>query len=85
MPKYKICFQGYLDSNGTGSGKITRFNVSNGLEERSVEGQIEEGYFEGKIKYALTICFTVVTRNYLYKKDFLQVSFKKVATSNQPA
>ena len=49
-PNHRICFQGDLDSNGTGSGKITRFNLSNGLEERSVEGWLQEGYFEGKTK-----------------------------------
>ena len=42
-PNHRICFQGDLDSNGTGNGKITRFNLSNGLEERSVEGWLQEG------------------------------------------
>ena len=45
-----FCFQGDIDSDGNGHGKIVRFNLDNGLEEMSMEGPLEQGYFEGKIK-----------------------------------
>ena len=49
-PHFRVEFNGELDIDGNGFGKVTRYNTKKGLEEASVEGNWVQGLLQGKVR-----------------------------------
>ena len=49
-PHFRVEFNGELDIDGNGFGKVTRYNTKKGLEEASVEGNWIQGLLQGKVR-----------------------------------
>lgn len=49
-PHFRVEFNGDLDINGNGFGRVTRYNTKKGLEEASVEGNWVQGLLQGKVR-----------------------------------
>lgn len=48
--KHRIVFEGSIDAaSGNGFGKLSQINLLNGLEEVSIEGHLQAGFFHGKV------------------------------------